>query len=94
MWEILEMAIMLILIIIGITQVIYPAFSKEMPFFWLFRKSSVKKLVEAKEMLAEAEIKAEAYEIERRALDKELAGLELENEKTNDPNEETQKEEE
>lgn len=79
MWEVAEWVILVIIAVIAVTQVIIPSFSS-LPFFWLFRQSSYKKLVEAAQDLEDAEVLSQAREIEREALEVRLEGLGLEEE--------------
>jgi len=72
MWEIIEFSIYVILVIIGITQVVIPAFSTRLPFFWLFRQTSIKKVIKAKEKLTEAELEKKAREIKDKAFETEF----------------------
>jgi len=87
MWEVIELSIYVVLVIIGITQVVIPAFSTKLPFFWLFRKSSVKKLIQAQQTLEDTEIELEADAIRKKARDinyasimKDIEGMEVKGE--------------
>ncbi|MCX6739652.1 MAG: hypothetical protein NTZ49_00295 [Candidatus Parcubacteria bacterium] len=83
MWEVLELVLLAIIFVMGVTQVVIPAFSK-LPFFWLFRQNGFKRLIKAETDLTEAEVESEARQVEREAWDKKLDGLGIDHDEKQD----------